>query len=335
MPEAQIIHGQLTITADDYGKDLLGDIGILILALLGCVTNVSVLVTHCSPVGYWLLRLVKRLKKHISIGLHVDLSSNNLIRTRSSRLFQEDREYLDKRFAWSRALEGWTNLPLVTLEIEKQLAKFANSIGYGPSHLDSHNHIHVSSTDIYKVFQEIADKYTESRLRFPRETLSKMALSQFYSSLPAVTRDYIRNQFLASLGREPVTNASLSMLVEKMRTSIVSDVLLYESCCKRLRAGQKGICFAGTLYGWTVRLRHLHQQLCRFRSIGGKVELMVHPGLNYSAQDLRNAKELVNLLVVVGYNRILNLFSSQRLRILSWTEMPTSPPAATPRERSP
>lgn len=109
---------KLIVNADDYGLGKLFNAGIIELAQAGIVTSISVMIKRQPVEVKELLSL-----KNVSIGLHLELGNNSEAR-----------------------------------EIENQIELFSEKFGKLPSHLDGHQHCHLTADNIENVIS-VAKKY--------------------------------------------------------------------------------------------------------------------------------------------------------------------------------
>jgi len=109
---------KLIINADDYGMSPLFNKGILELAEKRIISSLSVMIKK----NYLEKEKLEALK-NISIGLHLEL---------------EEKDSIE--------------------EIESQLKSFQEKLGFLPSHLDSHHHMHLTEENLPKTIR-VAKKY--------------------------------------------------------------------------------------------------------------------------------------------------------------------------------
>ncbi len=140
------------INADDFGLHRDIDAGIMTCVAAGRVTGVSL-----SPNGSGLdWNLARTLSGQVDLGVHVTLVGEPWLS--------------DKRFfpSWSR-LMPWLLLPgrkqVLEREIRSQIEAMIHH-GLQPTHLDSHQHVHVMSP-IWSICCRLAAEYNIRRVRVP------------------------------------------------------------------------------------------------------------------------------------------------------------------------
>ena len=144
-------------------------------------------------------------------------------------------------FVWKYLL-GQVNLEEVRKELETQIKKVLDA-GISPSHLDSHQHLHMLP-GILSIVVELGQKYGIPAIRFPRETgvfrkIKNVPFTRF-------TQAIILNLF-CEMGKRKI----------KRRTDF----------------------FAGFLFGGNLNKENL---LCilQYANHNGTYEIMCHPGLD-------------------------------------------------------
>jgi predicted glycoside hydrolase/deacetylase ChbG (UPF0249 family) len=154
----------------------------------GIVTSASLMVRWPAAAG---AAAYAREHPNLSIGLHVDLG-----------------EWFYREGAWLPAYEvvPADDPAAVAVEAARQLAAFRRLVGRDPTHLDSHQHVHLRES-VRSVLIEVANelavplRHYEPRIRYCgdfygqtgeglplREAISVEALTEVFASLPpAVT----------------------------------------------------------------------------------------------------------------------------------------------------
>ena len=141
---------KLIINADDYGMLPLFNKGILELVQKNIVTSMSVLIARKHIKPEKILHF-----KNISVGLHLELKEKTS-----------------------------------TKEIENQIRKFKKRLNQLPSHLDGHQHCHLTKNNLSKVIK-VAKKYNlpvRSRFDEDRKIIKKAGIktpNQFISWHPS------------------------------------------------------------------------------------------------------------------------------------------------------
>jgi predicted glycoside hydrolase/deacetylase ChbG (UPF0249 family) len=129
----------LTVTADDFGSSRGINRGVSVGHRLGIVTNASLMVL--APEAADAVRLGRRLPG-LDVGLHVDLAEWRVV----------DGEWFER---YRRC--DLDDPRSVAQEVRSQLALFRRLVGRAPSHLDSHQHLHLDGA-VGEVMSRIADE---------------------------------------------------------------------------------------------------------------------------------------------------------------------------------
>lgn len=174
----------LIVNADDFGLSPSVNRGVIEAHGGGIVTSASLMV--CWPAA---VDAAAYAREHpdLSIGLHVDLG-----------------EWFYREEAWLPAYEvvPTDNSAAVAEEAARQLAAFRRLIGRDPTHLDSHQHVHLREP-VRSVLIEVANelgvplRHYEPRIRYCGdfygqtgeglplpEAISVDALTKVFASLP-------------------------------------------------------------------------------------------------------------------------------------------------------
>jgi predicted glycoside hydrolase/deacetylase ChbG (UPF0249 family) len=130
----------LIVNADDFGRSHGINLGVIKAHDEGILTSASLTVRW--PAAREAARFA-RSRPGLSLGLHVDLG-----------------EWVFEEGAWRCCYEV---VPLdsvddITTETLRQLEAFRDLVGRDPSHLDSHQHVHVTTQAVSSVLGELADK---------------------------------------------------------------------------------------------------------------------------------------------------------------------------------
>src|SRR4051812_32966721 len=112
----------LIVNADDFGQSVPITRGILRAHERGIVTSTSLMV-RCPAASYAVERAAG-----LDVGLHIDLG-----------------EWVYRSGEWETIYERveMDDRSLIEYEIGDQLAEFRRLTGKAPSHLDSHQHVHL------------------------------------------------------------------------------------------------------------------------------------------------------------------------------------------------
>jgi predicted glycoside hydrolase/deacetylase ChbG (UPF0249 family) len=116
--EVRVSERELIVNADDFGRSLATNAGIIRAHEYGIVTSASLMVRW--PAADHAARYVRE-HPELGLGLHVDLG-----------------EWAHRKGEWVRVYE---RAP-IDEEIGRQLERFRALVGHDPTHLDSHQHVH-------------------------------------------------------------------------------------------------------------------------------------------------------------------------------------------------
>lgn len=159
---------KLIVNADDLGADGARNRGILEAIEAGRVTSVSVLVN--GGASHAILHSIKKLhQKHISVGIHLNLSEGRPLTGGLSNLVGKEGLFLGK-WAAHEVLRREDDARLeweIKAEAEAQIAMLA-ATGIRITHLDGHQHVHIFPAAVRPVI-EIALKYRIPWVRIPHE----------------------------------------------------------------------------------------------------------------------------------------------------------------------
>jgi predicted glycoside hydrolase/deacetylase ChbG (UPF0249 family) len=116
----------LIVNADDLGQSEGVNRGVLQAVERGIVTSASLMVRWPAAV-----EAARRLREHphVSLGLHVDLG---------------EWEYRDGVWEARYAVVPLEDADQVAAEVARQLDRFHELVGSAPTHLDSHQHVHLA-----------------------------------------------------------------------------------------------------------------------------------------------------------------------------------------------
>jgi chitin disaccharide deacetylase len=129
---------QLIVNADDFGRSHGVNEGVAVAHTHGVVTSASLMVRW--PAAEEAAMLANSLPQ-LSVGLHVDLA---------------EWTYRDGDWVLVYSVVGDDSSALA-LESRRQLALFRSLVGRGPTHLDSHQHVH-RSEPVRSVLVDLADE---------------------------------------------------------------------------------------------------------------------------------------------------------------------------------
>ncbi|MBV9052034.1 MAG: ChbG/HpnK family deacetylase [Hyphomicrobiales bacterium] len=191
---------RVIINADDLGVHPGTDAGILDAYTQGVLTSATLLMT--TP---WMQQALHRAKiVGLPLGVHLSLT---LGKSRAGAAAAPDlvdhqgnlhRSAADILLTCNRR-DGLTRLlPQIKVEFEAQLAAAADC-GIAPTHLDSHQHVHMHPA-IYALVQALAPRFGVHHIRFAREKLYAFELG---GDLPATIgrNNHVKWLLLAWLAR--------------------------------------------------------------------------------------------------------------------------------------
>ncbi len=155
---------RLLVNADDFGVSERVDEGIAQAHSRGIVTATSLMAVGRSfehAVGLW------RELPTLDVGVHLTLVGERPLLTSSSLVTADGRFPADAAALLRRCLAGAIRLVEVEAEWAAQIERVL-STGIRPSHLDSHQHVHVLP-GLAGIAQRLARRYGIPRLRLPLE----------------------------------------------------------------------------------------------------------------------------------------------------------------------
>ena len=130
----------LIVNADDFGQSHGVNQGVAIAHTNGIVTSASMMVRWpaVSEAVLW-----ARGRQGFSLGLHLDLG---------------EWRYDSTEFSWVPVYEvvPLDNPDLVYAEVRSQCDRFCELVGHGPTHIDSHQHVHLREPVRTIVLEEAA-----------------------------------------------------------------------------------------------------------------------------------------------------------------------------------
>ena len=157
---------KLIVNADDFG--LAADVtdGIVDAYRTGIVSSTSMMVGGADAIRA--ARLAQQ-EPGMAVGIHLTLVDGKSVEpaTRAPSILGDDGKFLDdhRQFVRRYAMGG-VNLSDVRDECSAQIHRFLD-MGLQPSHLDSHQHMHLLP-GIFEIVQELAVKFDIKRLRIAR-----------------------------------------------------------------------------------------------------------------------------------------------------------------------
>lgn len=169
----------LIVNADDFGLDSDINCGIIEAHKFGIVTNVSLV--SCGRAFDEATQLAKK-HKDLGVGIHLTVNEEHptLSKDKIRTLLDEDGDCLLDYWSFvRRLLSGRIILRQIYSEFEAQIEKFI-ATGLNPTHLDSHNHIHLIP-NILEIVIELATKFGIPRIRLWRFSSIRNQKSKRYT----------------------------------------------------------------------------------------------------------------------------------------------------------
>ena len=161
--------GRLIVNADDYGISHERDQGIEHGFSHGCVSSVTLLLAGDSASFF----PYKQVSATLSLGLHLNLTEGAPMAgaQRVPSLVGADGKMLGKHGFRARLAAGDVNLAEVEVEVEAQLRRFEALVGRKPSHVDSHQHVHVLPALVRVIATVLVrPEFSITKMRCPQES---------------------------------------------------------------------------------------------------------------------------------------------------------------------
>ncbi len=294
--------GKLYITADDFGIDLDRDIGICVLAIFNVINSISIIVTNEGSYQRIrrLISIIRKCNPNIELGLHINLTDPQLSLFNLTEICRKENHLSvsnSKILFYENSILNNIEFYKVRSEIDNQLRIYTNIIGRLPNHVDGHNHCHITNVAIFSYLHDLCRKYNIHRIRIPREKLN--------------IKEFLKYKKVYDIELDK----DLLYLIRTMRENALSDILLYESLCKKLTKESSCFCalckeyeFFGTTYGHIRKIKYLIENI---HTSSGIQELMIHPGFywplikhNTPFSNLDRQRELFNIIVAKIYWRL-------------------------------
>src|SRR3954447_13194280 len=117
---------RLIVNADDFGLSHGVNAGIIQAHEHGIVTSASLMVRASAPAAREAAEYARR-RPQLSVGLHVDIGEWAIVAGEWKPIYE---------------LVPASNAEAVAAELRRQLGIFQELLGRGPTHLDSHQHVH-------------------------------------------------------------------------------------------------------------------------------------------------------------------------------------------------
>ena len=255
---------KIIVNADDFGIDIDRDLGIFYGVLKGYISSVSVITTN--KIGIIRKLLISIIRKKASIGIHINLTDNPLIKYKMEELCNKDYKLDRRKFIfWRNAIDGTIDLKKIKLEITSQINRFIDEYKMIPDHIDGHNHCNIFNKRIEKIFEEYADKY-KIHLRIPYEELNRFD----YNLLK-------ENNFFKDYDALNKSKIDKNIIIENLDYFFKYDMHLNNYMCIENCSENKDIKYIGTLYGYFRKGEILNKQIKTFNK-NDTIQIMTHPG---------------------------------------------------------
>lgn len=281
---------KVIINADDFGIDIDRDIGIFYGVMKGYVTSVSVVVTN--KIGVLRKLLIYIMRKRASIGIHINLTDNPLLKYNMEDFCIKNYNYERSKFSfWENAIKDTLNIEGIEKEINSQVDKFVKKYKFIPNHIDGHNHCNIFNKRVEMIFEKISSEYN-IHLRIPYEELEKFDRNLLY-----------KNSFFKDF-KILDNNINISYITSKLEYFFKYDMLLNNYMC--IKNGKKDkLYYIGTMYGYFRKVDVLVNQLLNVDN-NDCVQVMTHPGFYW--RSIRHKTKFSN------YDRKLELESLKELK---------------------
>lgn len=254
---------KVIINADDFGIDIDRDFGILWGVIRGCISSVSVVVTN--RIGLLRKFMIKIMKIKASIGIHINLTDDNLVNYEVKDICYSCYHYKKAKYSfWRNAIEDTINVDKVEQEIKCQIDRFYTNYNFFPEHIDGHNHCNIFNKKIEAIFEKISLEY-KIHLRIPYENLDLLdkriiSNNNFFYEFYKFTEDKIDDE----------------VLKKNYDYFFKYDMYLNNYMCVK-NCKKDNIKYIGTMYGYFRGLDILWNQLIRFKK-KDVIQIMTHPG---------------------------------------------------------
>lgn len=233
---------RLIVHADDFGLTERINDGVLQAHLNGILTSTSIM-----PNGRAFEHAVAtaRLTPTLDVGIHLTLIEERPLLESGTiaTLTTRDGKFHGHALGFIRRyVQGRISLTEITKELETQIQKVL-AAGISPSHLDSHQHVHMLP-GVLNIVVELSRQYGIPAIRFPREV--------------GVFRQ--------------IGSAPLARLIQALALNCVCHL-------GRDRIGCRTDFFAGFLFGGNLNKENLLKILTALH-YDGTYEIVCHPGLD-------------------------------------------------------
>lgn len=255
------------VNADDFGFDLDRDLGILYGVLKGYISSVSVVVTN--KIGIFRKIIIKIIKRRASVGIHINLTDNPLVKYNMKEFCNNDYKYEKSKFIfWRNAIEEKIKLQKIKEEILEQINIFEKKYHFIPEHIDGHNHCNIFNRNIEKIFEEISIQ-KNIHLRIPYENLNNFNKSLINN-----------NEFFKDYYKFNNLKVNKKIIIDNINYFFKYDMYINNYMCK-INCKEDNIKYIGTMYGYFREPLILFKQLLYFNE-KDTVQIMVHPGFYFN-----------------------------------------------------
>lgn len=281
---------KLIVNADDFGIDLDRDFGIFYGVIKGSITSVSVVVTNKIDVIRKIL--VKIMRKKASIGIHINLTDNPLIKYNVQELYKQNYKYpKEKHNYWINAIIKSLNYDKIFDEINLQINTFIREYNFIPEHIDGHNHCNIFDKKVERKFEEISRLY-KIHLRIPYENIENTKFEYLNS-----------NKYFEEFYRFFNKQINDDIILKNYAYFCKYDMFLNNYMCEKNCCKDK-IKFIGTIYGYFRTPKFIESQLKNYKE-EDTIQIMTHPGFYwkfishktpFSNQDRKKELKSLNIL---------------------------------------
>jgi hopanoid biosynthesis associated protein HpnK len=275
---------RVIVHADDFGLSKKINDGILRAHRDGILTSTSLM---ANGEAFEHAVAMARSTPSLDIGIHLTLIEERslLNSVQIPTLVDPEGKFCRHAFQFvQRYLLGKINLREVHAELEAQIQKVLAS-GINPTHLDSHQHVHILP-GVLKVVVKLSQTYGIPSIRLPQETVS-----------------------FGKMGNVPLAR--------------ILQALVLNLFCRMTRGTikERTEFFAGFLYGGNLNKENFRKLLAHLPR-GGTCEIMCHPGLEEA--DSRYAhwhyhwRDELNALID---DEIRQLVRNKSIQLISYREL--------------
>ncbi|MDE6414184.1 MAG: ChbG/HpnK family deacetylase [Anaeroplasmataceae bacterium] len=281
---------KIILNADDFGIDIDRDRGIAEAVRRGYISSVSVIVTN--HLNREQISLIKEMKKKVSVGLHINLTDNPLIKYQTEDFCNRSYSFNRSKYNfWANAICDTINIRYIEEEVIAQFKKFNEMFSFLPNHMDGHNHCNIFNRRVNDIFEKCAFKH-QIHLRIPFEKLD------FFERKRMAKRNNFKDYRRDSINFDVIKN--------NFNYYFKYDMLLYNFLCINNCHSDK-IAYMGTMYGYFRTSKVFIEQIKNLRK-ESVIQVMTHPGF-YDKKQCHNSlfsnkdrvKELKSLKKVKKY----------------------------------